>query len=226
ARAIANASLPIVSAVGHEVDYSIADLVADLRAPTPSAAAELLSPNGEEILAQLNRAERSLLQRIQWQLDRQLQAVRHLSQRLRHPGERLREQAQRLDQLEMRATAAIKRQFRDEHYETAQLIQRLIKANPSRRIQESQDRVERLCQQITRSANEQIERKRLLLAKQVAQLDAISPLATLQRGYALVTTESGEVIRDSSQLTVDQNVKVQVKNGRFSATVIETEQSE
>ncbi len=226
ARAIANARLPIVSAVGHEVDYSIADLVADLRAPTPSAAAELLSPNGEEILAQLNRAERSLLQRIQWQIDRQLQAVRHLSQRLRHPGERLREQAQRLDQLEMRATAAIKRQFRDERYETAQLIQRLLKANPSRRIQDSQDRVERLCQQITRIANEQIERKRLLLAKQVAQLDAISPLATLQRGYALVTTESGEVVRDSSQLTVDQNVKVQVKNGRFSATVIETEQSE
>jgi exodeoxyribonuclease VII large subunit len=111
ARAIAESELPIVSAVGHEVDFSISDMVADVRAPTPSAAAELLSPDQQEWLQRLQSVENALARLIQRKLSDLTTQLSHLKQRLKHPGAQLRENAQRVDDLEQRLILAQKNQL-------------------------------------------------------------------------------------------------------------------
>src|SRR5699024_8839692 len=107
ARAIAECQTPIVSAIGHETDVSISDFVADVRAPTPSAAAELLAPDRNELLQRLRNTQRQLTVRLNTHLQRQRTQLQHLRQRLRHPRERLQQHSQRLDDLSLRLERAV-----------------------------------------------------------------------------------------------------------------------
>lgn len=222
ALAIAGSTLPVVSAVGHEVDLSISDMVADLRAPTPSAAAELLSPDGFEIQAKLMRAERALVQRLNWQLDSKRQSLNHLKQRLRHPGDKIREQAQRCDELEIRLKRSMRRLTQDRQQSLENYLKRLAQLNPQKQVDHNKQRLEELSKQLTQRIQNLLEYRTLKLAQQAGRLNAISPLATLDRGYALATSATGEVIRNSQQVKVNDRINIKIQKGEFNATVTDT----
>lgn len=177
ARAIRRSTIPVVTGIGHEIDFTIADFAADVRAPTPSGAAELVVPDRGTLLAILKGVASRVQQAMQRQLRHALQRHEQLMARLQraHPGSRLQQQVQRLDELDLRL----------------------------RRAWESQR---------TRMA------QRLQLAQR--HLDAISPLATLQRGYAIVTGPGGEALMDESQVKPGDVIEARVARGRIRAQVL------
>jgi exodeoxyribonuclease VII large subunit len=178
ARAIRRTAIPVVTGIGHEIDFTIADFAADVRAPTPSGAAELVVPDRTALLTGVRNFAARLQQAVQRQLRHALERHTQLSARLQraHPGHRLQQQVQRLDDLDMR----LKRAW--------------------------DARLTRISQ-------------RLQLAQRA--LDTISPLATLQRGFAIVSTADGRVLQDASQVAAGDVIEARLAQGRLRARVIE-----
>jgi len=177
ARAVFASGIPVISAVGHETDFSICDFVADLRAPTPSAAAELATPDQAMLKESFSRSERQLLRRIRDRLQRDTQGLDHLSHRLqqRHPGRRLRDL--------------------------------IIK-------------VDNISQTIDKYINYILYRRQQKLRDLVRTLHAVSPLKTIGRGYAVVTsTQTGEVISSVRQAQPGKSITTQISDGRLLSTV-------
>jgi exodeoxyribonuclease VII large subunit len=175
ARAIFNSTIPVVSAVGHEVDFTIADFVADQRAPTPSAAAELISPDQQEQWQTLSKIHDVLLRQTHALLFHHRNSLNHLAKRLRHPGQRIQEQFQRLDSLEQR---------------------------------------------LLRSSRIGIDQRQQQLATLSRALDAISPLATLMRGYAIATlAETGAILYGANQANVGDKISVRLSEGKIQCIV-------
>ena len=175
ARAISASPVPVVSAVGHETDYTIADFAADLRAPTPSAAAEMLSPDSRELLARIQGLRLALKRAAAGRIESCRDELLGLRRRLRHPGARLREQAQRLDELELR---------------------------------------------LRRGARRWLAAGRARLASLAARLNALSPLATLERGYAVVSDGNGNLVRSAAQLPPGARFRARFKDGEVPAEVL------
>ena len=221
ARAIAASELPIVSAVGHEVDFSIADMAADHRAPTPSAAAELLSPDQRELQQRLQAIEANLVRLIRRKLSAAATELAHLQKRLKHPGHRLREQAQRLDDLEQRLIRAQQNLLQRRRSQLALLESRLRARSPLPRLQQLQRDTERLSQRLEAAMRQQLQRNRQRLAHLAQMLDSLSPLATLQRGYAIVTDSQGKVVTDASAVAPGDEVEARLAKGRLGLTVKE-----
>ncbi len=221
ARAIAASALPVVSAVGHEVDFSIADLVADYRAPTPSAAAELLSPDQILWYEQLLGLRAALAQRMASKLHTYGREALHLSKRLKHPGALLREQSQRLDELEQRLLRAQALAW-ERHYSYLALLRgRLSASSPQWRIESMRARLARQRQQLGN-----VMQRRLLQGKQdsarLAQvLDSLSPLAILGRGYALLTDAGDQVISRATQVAPGDAVQAKLAEGVLTLEVKE-----
>lgn len=220
ARAIAGSRLPVVTGVGHETDFTIADFVADVRAPTPSAAAELLSPNGEELLDTLEGFEVLLARGIQSQLARRQQQLIHLRARLRHPGQRLRDLSQRLDELELRLRRAHAQQLRQGQQQLTHLASRLRARHPGQQLPALARQLDNLQRRLQRSVQQQLRehRQRLLHLAERAQL--ASPLAILARGYAIIENEQG-VISDVRQVAIGERITARVAHGQLTATVTE-----
>ena len=223
ARAIIASDIPVVSAVGHEVDFSISDMVADLRAPTPTAAAELLSPDQRQIQQRLTQLQQGLQRRFDWQLKRQRERLAALRRQMRHPGDRIREQQQRCDDLEMRLQRAIQRRFELRRQRLAAASARLELQNPVRLLGKQRERLSDLHARLATRIDALIERRRLQLGQKVGRLNATSPLATLERGYSLTQTDSGELVRDARQLRTGSAVRVRLQSGAFSAEVTDIE---
>ena len=223
ARAIIASDIPVVSAVGHEVDFSISDMVADLRAPTPTAAAELLSPDQRQIQQRLTQLQQGLQRRFDWQLKRQRERLAALRRQMRHPGDRIREQQQRCDDLEMRLQRAIQRRFELRRQRLAAASARLELQNPVRLLGKQRERLSDLHARLATRIDALIERRRLQLGQKVGRLNATSPLATLERGYSLTQTDSGELVRDARQLKTGFAVRVRLQSGAFSAEVTDIE---
>jgi exodeoxyribonuclease VII large subunit len=219
ARAIAASALPIVSAVGHEVDFSIADMVADHRAATPSAAAELLSPDQREWLERLRAMELTLERQIRRKLADAAKELEHLKRRLKHPGAQLREQSQRLDDLEQRLILAQRNLLRQRANELALLQSRLLAQSPLSRIQQGQQQLNGLQQRMEAAIRKRLEEAGTRLGHLAQMLDSLSPLATLQRGYAIVTDAGGKVISDSSEVAVGAHVRARLASGSLDLTV-------
>ena len=220
ARAIFNSELPIVSAVGHEVDFTIADFVADLRAPTPSAAAELLVPDGDDWLDKFIGfevlLEEAMLRRLQqWQ-----RHLHNLRQRLRHPRERLEQQSQRLDNLELRLKNHIKNLLGDHKNRIQQLQIRQQAHHPQVRLQQLNERVAAHNQRLQTAQYRLIERKKQTLGEAVRMLNTLNPLSTLERGYALITDATTQkVITNSNQVMPGAMVNTRVAQGEFVCRV-------
>ncbi|MCB1639690.1 MAG: exodeoxyribonuclease VII large subunit, partial [Thiothrix sp.] len=187
ARAIFASTLPVVSGIGHEIDFTIADFVADLRAPTPSAAAELASPDRRQLLEQLTGLQQRQLQALQRRILAGRDALRRLQQRLdnQRPDRRLQQRQQRVDELELRLKRAMRQRLDTGQRQLLHLQQGLQLRSPLTRIrhqtqqlQQTQRQLERLLQQLLQQGHEQ-------LRLQAARLQALSPLATLERGYSL-----------------------------------------
>lgn len=219
ARAIAASALPIVSAVGHEVDFSIADLVADYRAPTPSAAAELLSPDQREWQQRLVAAERDLLRLVRRKLADATLQLTHLRQRLKHPGAQLREQAQRLDDLEQRLILAQKNLLQRQRSKLALLDSRLISRSPLPRLQQLRRDILQCRIRFDAAMQQQLHDKNQRLAHLAQLLDSLSPLGTLQRGFAILTNKTGFVLRDTSAVAIGDEVEARLAQGRLGLIV-------
>lgn len=220
ARAIAGSRLPVVTGVGHETDFTIADFVADIRAPTPSAAAELLSPDGEELLGTLEGFEVLLARAMRTQVARQQQHLLHLRARLRHPGQRLRDLSQRLDELELRLRRAQTQLARQHQQHLAHLVSRLRARHPGQQLPALKQQLDNLQQRLQRSLQQQLREQRQRLQHLAERSQLASPLAILARGYAIIENEQG-VISDVRQITVGERITARVAHGQLVATVTE-----
>ncbi|NQD92803.1 exodeoxyribonuclease VII large subunit, partial [Pseudomonas sp. CrR25] len=200
-------------------DVSISDFVADVRAPTPSAAAELLAPDRSELVQRLYSLDRRLRLHIQGRLAREQMRLDGMRQRLRHPGERLRQQAQRLDDLEMRLQRAFERQLNVRQERLARLQTRLTGQHPKRAVQLLRQRLASLAERLPRAMREGLKQRRLQLHSQLQTLHAISPLATLGRGYSILLDERGRAIRKAADTRPGQRLKARLGEGELDVRV-------
>jgi len=221
ARAIANCTIPTVSAVGHEVDVTIADFVADLRAPTPSVAAEKISPDQQDWLRRLNeqhsrlgQSARRLLQRLENQLG-------HLSARLRDPRRALQDKAQRMDELDMRLNKAMRQKLEQQTLKSSHLAQRLATQSPGKSLARTREQVTQLNERLQLAIRQHLKQQHEKLHFSAQTLNVVSPLATLGRGYAIVKDDQGSIIRDASQLSEGQPIQAQLGHGSITAKVTE-----
>ncbi|MFA5679060.1 MAG: exodeoxyribonuclease VII large subunit [Pseudomonas sp.] len=219
ARAVAACNTPIVSAIGHETDVSIADFVADLRAPTPSAAAELLSPDTQAMLLQLQRCQRQLEQCMKVRLARDRLRLDNLRQRLRHPGERLAQQSQRLDELDMRLRRAWQHRLQQCQQQLSHLQGRLQHQHPERLLRVLHERLAQLRQRLPRAMNLQLQQRRQRLESTAQGLHLISPLATLGRGYSILLDQQGKAIRSQQDTQPGQQLQARLAEGRLTLRV-------
>ncbi|MFS1525567.1 exodeoxyribonuclease VII large subunit [Microbulbifer sp. 2304DJ12-6] len=219
ARALAACPIPTISAVGHETDNTVTDLVADLRAPTPSAAAEIASANIGELYQRLESDKHRLFRALQHQLRHLQQQVMLKRNRLRHPREQLLNRAQRLDHLEIRLLAVGKQQVQQCHTRLTTARRALAHCHPQHHIHEKQKQVEQAQRSLQRATKQQLQRSRDTFSHITQLLNNVSPLAVLQRGYAIVMDLEGEALKDSRTLAPKQTVKVKLARGHFSAQV-------
>lgn len=219
ARAIAASAIPVVSAVGHEVDISISDLAADLRAPTPSAAAELLSSDQSQLQQQLQILRQRLSRQTLRYLHLHRARLEHLHARLRHPGERLREQSQRLDQLELRLQRALTLRLQQRNQRLEELSQRLQRSSPTRLLERKQQQLAPLKQRLQHGIALLLRQRRQQLQFQARQLHGVSPLATLERGYAIVQDRNGQAITSQNQVSPGDQIRARLHEGALICTV-------
>ena len=224
ARAVHACPLPIVAGVGHEIDFTIADFVADLRAPTPSAAAEAVSPDRGELAQRVN----GLAQRLQ---HAGLRIIRDGDSRLRaqtqrmnalHPGRRINEQIQRLDELWLRLDRANRLGLRQRSERLRALSDRLHAHSPARRLQQHQDRLGHQHQRLEGAIHRRLDSLARSLAVASRGLTAVSPLATLERGYAIARQPDGTVITDAGQLRAGDPLNLRLARGELLCDVRES----
>jgi len=223
ARAIHASPLPTVSAVGHEIDFTIADFVADQRAPTPSAAAELLSPDRNEMLQQLMHLQTRLHQSTERRLAQARERLHWQQKQLIHPGRRLQDIAQRLDELEQRLKTACNHQLRHKRAELNELAARLHHCTPAYRVQAVLSKCTTVRHNLYSAMRHQLKNSRQRLLMQMRQLDTVSPLAVLGRGYAIVSTvPDGTIVRNSRSVAAGDQIEAKLGTGRIRCRVQET----
>ncbi|MFM1568711.1 MAG: exodeoxyribonuclease VII large subunit [SAR86 cluster bacterium] len=220
ARAIVNCPIPLVSAVGHETDFTISDFVADIRAPTPSIAAEIISQPYSELKETLEGYQSYLLKSVESQFDSQRTRITNLIKRIRHPGDKLREIGQKVDYLE---TALIQEMHQKVSFKKNQLnlTQLSLQQNsPQNKVKEAKVYLQNASKDLLKAFNLKIERKRKLLGELVATIEAVSPLSVLARGYSIISTEpEGKILSSSDQVEIGQTISAVLNKGSIKAEV-------
>ena len=224
ARAIFASTIPVVSAVGHETDMTIADFVADLRAPTPSAAAEMISRNQTELLRQLQAQQQRMEMGMDYYLAQRTQQITRLQHRLQqqHPQLRLARQQNSLDRLRQRLISATENHIRRGTQQQHHLASRLNQQQPETRIHRAQSQLKQLDYRL-----EQLITARLSDAKQrfgstVAQFEGVSPLGTLARGYTVTTGSDGQVLKQTHQVKSGDTLTTRLNDGWVESEVLIT----
>lgn len=221
ARAIRACGIPVVTGIGHEVDFTIADFAADARAPTPSGAAELVAPDRMACLEALSRME----SRISACMRRELRAVSSrfasASARLKqaHPGLRLAHQAQRLDDLEQRLTGAAQAVLHTRRHSLNDAYTSLLRRSPDRLVREYGRRGDALEARLLRAASEYLSGRSHRVDLAARTLAAASPLATLARGFAIVTRADGTLVTDAGSVAPGEEIEARLASGRLQARV-------
>ena len=220
-RAIYDSNIPTVSAVGHEIDTTLADYVADFRAPTPSAAAEFVSQDKIELLEKVAMLKHRLSNAGQRALaDRQTHPLnlRHRLNRV-HPEQQLQNQQQKSDDLTMRLKQAINRELQRLCLAPKQLRARLLHLSPQKRIQQL-SQTNKQNEQRTNNAIKRIyQQKSEQFASTIEQLQIVSPLATIARGYSIVRQEQGQIIKTTKDVQSGDRIEIQVSDGKIHAKV-------
>jgi len=221
ARAIARSEIPVVSAVGHEIDYSISDLVADLRAATPSQAAELVTRDSHEWLQRIDMAVSQLESLTARILRDHKQRVENLTARLRHPSQQLALLQNKITINQDRATALIQSRLAASKHPLAQLNTRLQSASPSRLLLQRQETINNLSSGLPSQMAMVIRDNRRQVEHLSTLLETLGPSATLKRGYAIVTDESGKVVRSTQHIEQGDTIAVALDDGHLRARVDE-----
>ncbi|HEY5264032.1 MAG TPA: exodeoxyribonuclease VII large subunit [Steroidobacteraceae bacterium] len=221
ARAIVASPIPVVSGIGHEVDFTIADFVADVRAPTPSAAAEIVVPDAEEWLASLRRWSTRLQRGILRRLDAHRERLHWLTGRaaLVSPAARVAQQSQRLDELEQRMSRALRQVLSDAKSTLGEHRSRLWQASPLARVQGAAVHYAALSARLRAATLERLRHARARLLPLMRTLNAVSPLATLERGYAIVSIEGGEILRNAAAAKPGAIIEARLAHGTVRAKV-------
>ena len=219
AQAIFASDLPITSAVGHEIDFTIADFVADLRAPTPSAAAEQLSPSQFEYLEILQ----SYLQQFTRTIGKRLQSADRtlalMYKQLKRPDRRLQEHAQKLDRFEGQLQLAIRNRIALQHSELLQRKRGLQFSTPLSRIRQLLDQVGAKLKTMERSMQADVQIRQAKLGELSRGLEAVSPLNTLSRGYSITYNADMKVICQSDDVKIGSEITSRLKKGSIVSTV-------
>ena len=222
ARAIFSSRVPVISAVGHEVDFTIADFVADLRASTPSAAAELVVRNKIELAQNLRNLERALQQSFRGMLDLQQERFGSLLERLADPRRRLSDQRIRLDDLSARLAYSLQQGLRRRQDRFRLHQGGLLLLNPAKRLEEYSQKFAQVMRRLSVSVQQEIRISRQKVEGVMGKLFTLSPLAVLERGYSITRVlPSREIVRGADDLKVNSLVNVRVHRGEFSARVEE-----
>ena len=222
ARSIFNSEIPLISAVGHETDFTISDFVSDLRAPTPSAAAEIISQNHSNLFASLTSMQKDLSLSINNELVKQNESIKNLSKLIKHPGDKLREISQKIDGLEMHLSNLTERIFLISRNKISTFSSSLKEFSPIVRVEKNKNRIESSIKDIKRSIEEVIGEKRNLFLSSSKTLEAVSPLSVLSRGYSILTKgEKEQVINSYAQVKIGDEIKGKLKEGQILTKVIE-----
>ncbi|WP_299807302.1 exodeoxyribonuclease VII large subunit [uncultured Shewanella sp.] len=223
AHTIYNSGIPVVSAVGHEVDMTISDYVADLRAPTPSAGAELLSKDADnkaqKLLAQLSRLKQAW-QHYELKKQSQVQTVEHRLQK-QDPQRRLQMYEQTFDEMQLRLNQAMQSKLHAHTLKQQNLSNRLANQSPQHRLTLEAQRLSYLSAKLNDAMDDKLRMSEQRLAHRAQQLDTVSPLATLSRGYSITLTGDGKVVQAPSDTCVGDTLTTRLRDGSVTSTVVE-----
>lgn len=218
ARMIFHCPIPIISAVGHEIDFTIADFVADVRAATPSAAAEIATPDQHEWKVRFANQQK----RLEFAIRQKLKVMHHAlaihRSKLQSPKQKLEKDSQKLDELTLRLKQAIKQRIHILQHETRLLESRVLRHHPQQQLNNHKQSLASLDLRLQRAMAQQLSNKRNTFQSLIKSLQLVSPLNTLERGYA-IASHDGQVIQDSTQVSTGETVKIQLRKGSFDAKV-------
>ena len=223
ARSIVNSELCVTSAVGHEIDYTIADFVADLRAPTPSAAAEVMSINQDDYYEYLVDVIASLSNRLENKISSAEERLGMLKNRLKSPGRKLQEHSQDLDRLESQFLLLTKNQINRKRSEISLLKQSLLGKSPINKIEWDLSKLETNRSSLIQSLNKCLERNKSALASLSRSLEAVSPLSTLERGYSITFGPELSPIKSANTVKVGDKIQSHLHNGNIESIVSKIE---
>ncbi|MBC6974391.1 exodeoxyribonuclease VII large subunit [Bacillus sp. Xin] len=228
ARAIFSSEIPIISAVGHETDFTIADFVADLRAPTPTAAAELAAPNilelQEKVLQRTLRMQRAMREMLHKKQE-QLQTLQK-SYAFRYPKQVYEQKEEQLDRTLEQLILAKERYIEKKVNQLKQLSFYVEKHHPSQKIFQTKTRVETLQKQLQREMQTLLQTKEFTFMRAAQQLEVLSPLKVMMRGYGLVYSEKKQVLKSVKDVSLGEGVSVQLQDGVLDCNVSGIEERE
>ena len=227
ARTIVNCPTPIISAVGHETDFTISDFVSDLRAPTPSIAAEIISQPYSELIETLKGYQNYISRSLISQIDLQRTQITNLIKRIRHPGDKLREISQKLDYVETALIQNINQEisFKKNGLNLKDLS--LQQNSPQNKVKEAKVYLQNSSKDLLKALKLEIERKSKVLAEIVATLQAVSPLSVLSRGYSIISTEpDGKILSSSNQVEIGQTISAILSKGSIKAEIKSKDENE
>ncbi|HEX8734066.1 MAG TPA: exodeoxyribonuclease VII large subunit [Pyrinomonadaceae bacterium] len=225
ARAIRNSKIPVISAVGHEIDFTIADFVADRRAPTPSAAAEIVAESEDQIEAFIRQRTEDLFQIINYKLLHLRSDWQELAMSpvfVEFP-QKIKDWRYELDDAGARLNDAFDEKLKRNEKRLEALINRLSPVRLAQMVSKNQTRLALLRQRQTSAARSVTDNAGDRLNVTMAALDALSPLSVLKRGFSIVETGAGEILRDAAQVKIKDKLKIRLANGKLEAEVLKTE---
>ena len=227
ARAIVNCPTPIISAVGHETDFTISDFVSDLRAPTPSIAAEIISQPYSELIETLEGYQNYISRSVISQIDLQRTQITNLIKRIRHPGDKLREISQKLDYVETALIQNINQEISLKKNGLNLKDLSLQQNSPQNKVKEAKVYLQNASKDLLKALKLEIERKSTVLAEIVATLQAVSPLSVLSRGYSIISTEpDGKILSSSNQVEIGQTISAILSKGSIKAEIKSKDENE
>ncbi|WP_233095786.1 exodeoxyribonuclease VII large subunit [Alicyclobacillus sp. SO9] len=221
ARAVAACPIPVVSAVGHETDFTIADFVADVRAATPTAAAEVIAPSLSELSAAVEQYGERAAAALKVKLKSERQRMQSAAQSsvLRNPLRLIDLARQNVDYLESRTAQAVVRPLETARRRLHFDGERLYRIDLSRRIERYRSRLERAAYTIQSEVNQSLSRNNNQLTQVITQLEGLNPLSILKRGYSVVTQANGDIVHSTKQVRPSESISVRVADGTIRARV-------